>query len=58
MFAVSPVVVPSALADAIDDQYRIDDELTEALRSGDQAAIDRLIAQLEHANTKRRELTQ
>lgn len=57
MFLVSPVLVPSALADAIDDQYRIDDELTEALRSGDKEAIDRLSTELERANAKRRELT-
>jgi hypothetical protein len=57
MFVVSRVLVPSALADAIDDQYRIDDEETEALRSGDKEAIARLSAESERANAKRRELT-
>ena len=37
MFVVPSLVVPSALADVIDDQQRIEDELTEALRSGHKA---------------------
>jgi hypothetical protein len=52
-----PLHIPSALADAIDDQYRVEAEWREAFRRGDMAESRRLLVELERANQRRRELT-
>jgi len=57
MYVVRPLVVPSALTKVIDDQYRLEDEIDEALRSGDKEAIYRLAAEWQDVTAKRRELS-
>jgi hypothetical protein len=57
MFAVRPDVAPSQRAQVTDDLYRTGDELNEAFRSGDKAAMDRLNAEEENLGAKRRELS-
>ena len=49
--------IPSALADAVDDQYAANEAAIEALRSGDSARINQAIVDLEQANAKRLRLT-
>jgi len=52
-----PLHFPSALADAIDEQYRIEAEWLAAFRAGDLVEARRLAVELEHANRHRLELT-
>jgi hypothetical protein len=48
---------PSALSDAIGEQYRLDAELSEAFRAGDWVKVRQLEIALDKANRRRCELT-
>jgi hypothetical protein len=48
---------PSALADAIDEQFHLFDASLEASRAGDWVKSRQLAIELERANQRRRELT-
>jgi hypothetical protein len=49
--------IPSQLADAIHEQYRVEDEWRAAFRSGNLEESRRLLIELQRANQRRLELT-
>jgi hypothetical protein len=57
MLNAMPLHFPSPLADAVDEQYRVEAEWLAAFRSGDLKKSKRLLVELERANQRRRELT-